>query len=274
MKTFKLFLAAVVMGGLFLSSCEQTDEQLTKADSDAVQAILGITDLYNTDDAEEATSTNGTKSELENPGCFELIVNENEDGVFWPRSWTLDFGTDGCESFNGVYRQGMIHVTITDNWRNEGSLRTITFEDFYVDTVHLEGVKTIENTGLNDAGNMTWVRKMTDGKLTYQDGTTNTWNCEHYSELVEGGDTWLFRDDIYMVTGGGSGVNQEGLAFTVEITVPLEYVFGCRFPVSGELSIMIDGSEPVIINYGDGECDNLATQTIGEETSELELGNR
>ena len=273
MKTIKFLVVGVIMGGLFLSSCEQTDNELTKASDDAIQSILGISDLYNTDDAEEATSDDGTKSEVENPdACFTLIRHENEDGAFWPRSWTLDFGGENCENFNGVMRRGMIHVNLSDHWRNEGSLREISYEAFYVNDVQLEGVKTIENTGLNEAENMTWVRRMADGKLSYEDGTTNTWSCERFSELVEGGDTWLFRDDIYMVTGGGNGVNEEGLAFTTEISVPLEYIFACRFPVSGELTITIEGSEAVIINYGEGECDNIATQTIGDEVTEIELG--
>ncbi len=270
MKTFRILLALTIIGAIFFSSCEQTDTQLTKANDQSIQSILSLTDLSNTDDVEEATSTDGTKSLNEYPGCFELIVND--DSTVW-RSWTIDFG-DGCESFNGILHQGKIHVTLTDRWFNEGSLRTVSFEDFYVDSIHLEGVKTIENTGLNEAGNMTWTRKMTDGKLTYPDGSTVSWNCERFSERVEGGDTFIFSDDVYLVTGGSTGVNQDGLAFTTEITVPLKYVFGCRFPVSGELTINIEGSETVVINYGDGECDNLATQTTGDETIEIELGNR
>ncbi len=271
MKTLKLVIAAVIAGSFFFASCEQTDNELTKATDESVQSILNITDLSNTEDLEEATSDDGTKAETAFPGCFDLIIND--DTTVW-RSWTLDFGTDGCESFNGILRQGKINITLTDRWFNEGSLRTISFEDFYVDSVHLEGIKTIENTGLNEAGNMTWTRKMTEGKLTYLDGSSTTWNCERYSERVEGGDTWVFSDDVYLVTGGSNGLNQDGLAFTTEITVPLKYVFGCRFPVSGELTINIEGSEPVVINFVDGVCDNLATQTTGDETVEIELGNR
>jgi len=218
MKAIKLVVAGLIIGSLFLASCEQTENSVIKADDDAIKSILSITDLYNTENAEEATSDDGTKTDMEIlVACFTRTVNENADGAFWPRSWTLDFGTENCESFNGVLRRGIINVILTDHWRNEGSLRTISYEDFYVNDVHLEGVKTIENTGLNDAENMTWTRKMTDGKLSYEDGTTTTWQCERFSELVEGGDTWLFADDTYMVTGGGNGVNQEGLACTTEI---------------------------------------------------------
>jgi len=267
MKTFKFLMAALIAGTFFLASCEDTETELTKANEDAIQSILGIDDLSNTEDAEEATTT--TKSD-ELARCFEVILND--DSTVW-RSWTIDYG-DGCEGFNGVLRQGLIQITLSDRIFNEGAVRTVTFEDFYVDSIHLEGVKTIENTGVNEAGNMTWTRKMTDGKLTYTDGSTLTWDCERYAELVEGGDTWEFSDNVYMVTGITTGVNQDGLNFTAEITVPLKYVSGCVFPVSGELTITVEGSEPVVIDYGDGECDNLATQTTGDETVEIELGNR
>ena len=264
----------LVVAGLFLFNSCNKDE----VESGDVIAKTTVTDYISMINSFSLSSiedlSTGDEDGLKSAtvsDCLTVTIHENEDGEFWPRSWTLDFGTEACESFNGIVRKGMIHVNLSDHWRNEASLRTISYDNFYVDNVNLEGEKSIENTGLNESENMTWLRKMTDGKLTYEDGTITTWNCERYSELVEGGDTWLFRDDIYMVTGGGNGV-KDGLAFTTEITIPLEYVFGCRFPLTGELTINVEGSETVIINYGEGECDNIATQTIGEEVTEIELG--
>ena len=175
MKTIKLLVVGLIASSLFLASCEQTETGIIKTDDETIQSIVGITDLYNTDDTEEATSDDGTKSEVVNPDpCVAITVNVNDNGEFWPRSWILDFGTENCESFTGKLRRGLINVSLTDHWRNEGSLRTIIFDDFYVDNVHLEGVRTIENTGLNDADNITWNRKMTGGKLSFEDGSTIT----------------------------------------------------------------------------------------------------
>ncbi|MBN1252297.1 MAG: hypothetical protein JXR51_08810 [Bacteroidales bacterium] len=272
MKTLNILLLALFFGSLLFISCNK-DENTTNIKDNTVSEILDIADFYNTDDLEEATSSETEKSVSEvNSRCFDVIINENDNGEFWPRSWTLDFGDDYCENYFGIAKTGMVHINLTDCWRIEGSLRTITFENFYVENVLVEGVKTIENIGLNESNNMTWLRKMTDGKLTYEDSTSSTWESTRYSEMIEGTDTWAFADDVYLVTGFGNGVDKDNNNFSVEITTALKYIFGCRFPVSGVLEIIIEGAEPIIIDFGTGDCDNIATQTINGVTTEIELG--
>ena len=261
-----------VATALLLTSCEQSTDKLSETDDVVIKSIINISDFSNTDDVEEATSTGSFEKTETTDRCFTVTILDNGTDTFWPRSWTLDYGTENCEGINGVTRRGKVHVSISDFWRNEGSLRTITYEDFYVNDVQLAGTKTIENTGLNDAGNMTWTRKMADGKLSFVDGTTSTWNSERFSEQVEGGDTRIFRDNVFLVTGGGSG-NIKGIDYSVTITSPLRYQFGCRFPVSGELSIEVSGAETTVINFGDGECDTTATKTVGEVVTDIVLGN-
>jgi len=51
------------------------------------------------------------------------------------------------------------------------------------------------------------------------------------------------------------------------------YRFGCRFPVSGELTIDVSGAESTIINFGDGECDSSATKAVKDIVTEIVLGN-
>lgn len=272
MKLFKTLGLGLIISGMFLVSCSQSDNSLsTTADDSTIMSIIGISDFSNTEDIEEATSEIELgKTNSIGDRCFTITINDNGTDEFWPRSWSVDYGTENCEGYKGISRRGVVNVSLTDFWKIEGSLRTITYQDFYVNDVKLEGSKTIENTGFNDDGNMTWVRKMTDGKLSYTDGTTTTWNNVRYSELIEGGDTRFFKDDIYLVTGGSNGV-RDGVNFSVEITSPLKFIFGCRFPVSGEVTIKIDGVEDTVINYGDGECDKLATKTTGSDVTEIVL---
>lgn len=271
MRLFKNLGLGLISMGMLLVSCSQSDDSLSTADDSSIMSIIGITDFSSTVDVEEATSDQELgKTSTVGDRCFAVTINDNGTDEFWPRSWMVDYGTENCEGHNGKMIRGVVNVSLTDFWKVDGSLRTITYQDFYVDDIQLEGVKTIENTGLNDLGNMTWARKMTDGKLTYTDGTSTTWNNERYSELIEGGDTRLFKDDVYAVTGGGNGV-KEGVIFSVEITSPLKYISGCRFPVSGEMIVKIEGSEDTVINYGDGECDKLATKTVGDEVTEIVL---
>jgi hypothetical protein len=196
------------------------------------------------------------------------VYYPNENGENWPKIRSINYVD--CEKPNGTIINGTINVTLTDCWRNEGSLRTLVFEEFYINDNHVEGTKTIENTGLNENENPTWEWKIIDGKITNAEGSVSTLNSSRYSELVEGAETWTFSDNVFEVTGEGSGTIDE-VAYTVEITSPLVYIFKCRFPVSGILTINIEGNEPIIINYGDGECDNIATKQIGEEIEEIVL---
>ncbi|MCF6358431.1 MAG: hypothetical protein L3J54_11560 [Draconibacterium sp.] len=203
--------------------------------------------------------------------CLTVTVHENEDGEFWPRNWTFDYGTENCESVFGNEKRGMIHVSLSDWWKNEGSFREITFEDFYINDNKMEGVKTILNTGLNENGNLSFTKKVTDAKLTYADGTSMTWACEKLSEQVEGAETILFADNVWSVTGTGSGVDLDGNNYTMQITSALIYKNGCFYPVSGIVEISTEGQELKVINYGDGECDNIITVTVGDVTETVEL---
>lgn len=263
----KTIILSLLFGIFWFLSCENT-EKLNQNNTD-VGSIVDMIELFNTEDVEEATSTD-TKSDPENGRCFEVIFYPNENGENWPKSWTIDFGDGTCVKPNGIVRSGKIHITLTDCWRNEGSLRTITFEDYYVNYNHLEGTKTIENTGLNEDGNPTWEWNIIDGKITYQDGLVITWNSTRYSVMVEGADTWAFDDNVYEVSGGGSGTNA-GVPFTVEITSPLVYIYACRFPVSGIIQLTTEGAETIIIDFGDGECDNIATKQVGDTVEEITL---
>ncbi|MFM9052162.1 MAG: hypothetical protein ACKOKF_07590, partial [Bacteroidota bacterium] len=58
----------------------------------------------------------------------------------------IDFGT-GCTGLDGRTRAGIVNVTYTGGYFTPGSSHTITFDSFYVDTRHIEGVRQITNNG-------------------------------------------------------------------------------------------------------------------------------
>ncbi|NJN42253.1 MAG: hypothetical protein HC811_08570 [Flammeovirgaceae bacterium] len=86
-------------------------------------------------------------------------------------------------------------------------------------------------------------------------------------------------NDQWIVTGTASGINRHGVEYSMEIIKPLVYKRRCVFelkivlPVEGTKVFTSEGKE-VIIDFGDGECDNLVTVTVNGLSREIEVGNR
>lgn len=270
----KLSSLFLVVAGLFLfNSCEK--EEVAGEDVVAITKsadYINIINAFSLSTVDELTSSEDDALKSASiADCLTVTIHENEDGEFWPRRWTFDYGTENCECFNENMKRGKINVNLSDWWKNEGSFKEITFEDFYMNDNKMEGVKTTLNTGLNENGNLTFTKKVTDAKLTYTDESVITWSCEKFSEQVEGGATLLFADDMWAVTGSGSGINLDEKSYTMEITTALVYNNGCFYPVSGIMEISTEGEDLKVINSGEGECDNVITVTTGDVTEIVEL---
>jgi len=270
-KSGKFIVLIFLTAGLaMLNSCNKNEAEDVVLKTEA-KDYLALFSAFNFDQEEIITS--GDENDLKSAellGCLTVTIHENEADEFWPRSWTLDYGDENCETFSGNLRRGKIHVTLSDWWRNEGALREISFEDFYFNDNKLEGTKTILNNGENENGNLTFTKNLADGKLIYAHGAEMTWECEKQSELIEGNETLLFADDVWSVTGSGSGVNKDGQTYTFEITTPLIYKNGCFNPVSGVVEISTNSTLQVF-DYGDGECDNEATVTTNGVSETIEF---
>lgn len=275
MKNFKVFLFAIiaVLAVVGLNSCNKTDAVFeAEVAKTTISDYATIVTAFASDFDDELTSTD--ESDLKSASlarCFTVTVDKNADGAFYPRVWTVDYLDGTCTLFSGNTKKGKIHVSLSDFWKNEGSLKTVTFEDYYFNSNKMTGVKTILNTGLNERGNLTFTKTVADASLTYPDGSSVSWKCEKQSELIGGGSTFLFADDVYSVTGAGTGVNLDGKKYILTITSPLICKNGCFYPVSGIIEINTVGEDLQTIDYGKGECDNLATQTVGGVSTEIKL---
>lgn len=273
-KSGKLLMMVIILTGVVaFNSCEKqeigNDNFIAKT---KVKDYVNMLNAFSLSTVEEITTGNDNNlKSAETWDCLTVTFHPNNTGEFWPRSWMLDYGTENCECFSGINRRGKINVSLSDWWRNENSYRKISFEDFYFNNNKLEGTKTYLNTGINESGNMTFAKTVTDAQLTYGDTATMSWNCEKFSELIEGTETIRFADDVWAVTGGGSGVNLDTKDYTFAITSALIYKNGCFHPVSGVIEFEAANEETKIIDYGNGECDNLVTVTIGSASGEIEL---
>lgn len=272
--TFKL-LTIFVFITFFIFSCkkdEKVDNQTTSIQDNSLAQNL-FQDIKKV--VEEAANDEGASSSNKKAGysfgnCATVSVSPSwSDTTSWPKVMTIDFGTTNCVGNYGTSRRGILIVTLSDKYKNTGSVLTIQPQNYYVNDYLVEGTKTLTNNGRNNANNLTWTVQVTNGKITYPDGRFTTWQSTRTNEWVGGEATTLFTDgfsgicdDEYLITGGSSGVNTQGLPYTAVISTPLKAKVCCRWIVSGTIDITPQNLAVRTVDFGNGNCDAIVTISI------------
>lgn len=200
------------------------------------------------------------------------------------RKLTITFGTaDTPCNFRGHALSGKIILTRTRG-TTFPKIMTITYENFFINNNKLEGTTTWkrEMIGTGDAIHPKTTFTMTEMKLTTTAGVY-TRNGERIREMTAGFPTRLSpTDDIYSTYGTFTTTHPSGAVFTslIESTTPLIHKTACSllqtpmpFPVSGILKLS-KNTHYATIDYGTGDCDNLAMRSIdGGTATQITLGN-
>jgi hypothetical protein len=163
----------------------------------------------------------------------------------------------------------MITVVVTEKYRTVGSKITVTTQNYYVNDVKVDGEIVVTNLGPNSANNTEFSVEISNAKLTYTDGDEVTYQSSRVREWVIGEDTdgWFgILDDEYDITGTASGVDRNGLAYTMVITAPLRVAVLCRWIKQGVVEIQPDGLYLRTVDFGNGDCDGTATVEINNNT--------
>lgn len=184
--------------------------------------------------------------------CTKITVEPN-DGSF-PKTVTIDYG-DGCLCRDGKFRKGAVVLHFTGPIRRPGSELTISFRDFYVNRVHVEGKITISN--LTENGALKYSVQVTDGKVTWPSGRGFSFVGLKVVTQIEGMDTRIIRDDVFSIEGRSKTTYANGIVVTKNTETPLIKPVKCPFVVQGKLKIKINRRE-FFIDFGTGDCDNKA----------------
>ena len=259
MKKSLLFLIALFAAIAAFESCKKTDASADDA------LLTTAEDLSaNEDYAEQVDFDADLAVEDRGGGTCPSVTFAQPEGT-WPNTITIDFGAS-CTRPDGRVLSGKIIVNQSAEIRTPGAVRTITHDNFYVDGVKVEGTRTWTNNGQNANGQWTYTKTAVDMKLTFEDGSTTTWNKTRISTLIEGGSTATHYDDVWSSTGTASGVNRNGLDFTATITEPLIKHADCRWISKGTIEIKV-GLRTRSLDFGDGTCDRFGTLTLANGES-------
>jgi hypothetical protein len=194
--------------------------------------------------------------------CMTRTVETPEDADY-PIVITIEYDGE-CTSALGVVKSGKIIITLTGHPSEEGSQRIVTFEDFTVNGVSIEGTKTFTYNG---GGQFTCT--LVDGKILTADGDVIVRESTKTKTLIAGGDTEDRSDDVYEVTGSITGETSDGTSYLKEIVEPLIISRDCFWITQGVIETTI-GDVTTSVNFGDGTCDNIAV-SIDEDGVEEEF---
>jgi hypothetical protein len=213
-------------------------------------------------------STEGIREDI--IGCIDTIIVDTTSN---PKTVLIDFGNNDCTGYDGRVRKGKLHVSYTGRYREIGTVITIIPENYTVNGNLIEGQKIIENLGLNANGQLHYSVTAWGTITAAGNAWTISWQAERTRTWVEGQNTPTLLDDVYEITGYGSGVNRNGVSYSSIITQPLRAEIGCPWLVSGSITIDPEPEEYATryIDFGDGTCNSGFTLTVNGQ--EYQLGS-
>lgn len=196
------------------------------------------------------------------------------DRVTWPKTITIDFGTEGCMVRDSVVKKGKIIVNMDAPQNGRAWTKVITFDNYYVNGNKIEGTNT---TTFNRAdGHPTWTSTIVGSQVTTPEGVIiRIRQAVHIRVQTRGVDTLRDRsDDAFQLTGHAAGIRRDGKTFSWVITEPLVISNNCRWIRKGIKVITLDGQSDITVDYGENVCDNVATVTQNGVTKEIKLRGR
>lgn len=297
----RALIAILALGILTLSSCEKEtsqngteEEQQMEASQASAEADAQAENIFSGifDDAYGANNEVG----LEGSGvfwgrpdtlspvlrCFTVTVIRLNPPAPFPVKVIVDFG-NGCLGPDGHIRRGKIITVYTGRLIHVGSVAETTFENFFFDSIHVEGAHRIENTTPPLMAAIHARRfnvDVTNGKLTKPNGNYIKWDSHKVINQIDGMATPLDpRDDAFKIEGSAHGTVKRGnliVAWNSTITEPLIRRLSCRWIVRGRIrTVRVNTSTTspwvVILDFGNGVCDNLATLSVNGTTHIITL---
>lgn len=274
-KSFALASIFVLILGFSMNSCTKKDDIQTADTSysrDESFAQSEFDRVSGIGDEAYDIKTGNLKSGEGHRVFLSACATVTLDTAANPKELIIDFGEENCLCLDGRYRRGKIIITFTGRYREPGTVITHGFEDYYVNDNQVDGTKVVTNMGENENGNIYFTIEVIGVIHKANNGGTISWNSSRQREWIQGYSTMNPWDDIYLITGTAHGIRANGLEWDSEITNPLRVELACRFIVSGTIEMQPENRPLWILDYGDGECDNVATVTVNGVTYTIYLG--
>lgn len=250
-------MGLVFLTATFFTSCSDDandstiDQELTQTEVQTIVEIDAITTSVDNVLSELYTFGNdASKTTQKANECYAAEYTEN--------GFTATFNNCALNGTDNV--NGTLNVTYTVNGNTAGF--SATYTDFYVGEVKIDGTRAYVIEFDESTNEVALVitsdisLEMADGSIIAESGTKT---------LLFGFDETL-EELTFAITGDWT-VQADGNTYQVTTISPLQIEGICDYFTSGSMQISKNGLE-VIVDFGDGTCDALATLTYPNGTTE------
>lgn len=276
---------------LFLFGCEKNIESPNNESEEISIASIGdgqseesFTTVFN--DVMSTYASDILSNDGNSQKCYKVEIEKQNGQQPFPIVVTITFPKTGCIGEDGKVRRGQIETTYTQKISVPGGESTTTFIDFSVDSIKIEGTHKIKNL-VEPAQimiyppqyNFKWEVKVLGGRLTFPNGEYSEWSSTKVIEQVLGSHTQIMSDNLFRILGSSRGSIKKGnknILWESQIIEPLLRKSVCPYIVKGKIKTVrknsISGELTVaVLDFGNGECDNLASLTVNGETKTVKF---
>lgn len=263
MKTSLLLIASVI----FLFSCQKQQTEDMTTGEDILQMDMDENDYV----LEELYASNDCNVDLTQvlPSCAQVSYSS----VDYPKTITVDFG-NGCIDAKGRNKKGKIIIYVTGDMKTEGSEKDVSFDNFYINDVKIEGYKHAKNIGLNSSQNE--VVEISGDITATKNGLTRKRSFTRQREWINGYETCETEDDEFLISGNGTITTRSGRKINHTITEAIHIKpRQCGYPLSGKIDFGTS-LRGAILDFGNENCDNIASLTLKQrkKTFQVDLDTR
>jgi hypothetical protein len=292
MKRATKFILGFTLAVTMFSCNKDEDNSTITAEEATVNAKMDIANDDVTDIVGEQesntylNSTNGRASEMPNSvftTCATITRVPAFGEVVTPGTTvtkTIDFGTTGCTLNNGNVVKGKIIMTFVFQPEATSHTITYTFDNFYHNAIKYVGSKIFTRTmtvATATSPSHPIVTMNMEMTATFPNGNSYTRVGQRIREIIEGFATEPWQDNVYRITGSWNTTFPNTSVQYSTITTPLILKLSCiqqnkPLLVSGIITITRNNNTSTL-DYGSGECDNLAVFTINGNSYNIVIGN-
>jgi hypothetical protein len=267
-KVCTLLALPFLISGILFTSCKKEDESdVMIAFVETDDEIAGFFDeVYaEVDDVSLKDYTLKNITVLTEGQAGTRIVETNISGDTLVHVITFDDFVNGNLA-NERVKNGKITIKVMGRPLQETFWRKVNFDGFSVNGHQVQGVKIIEKTGHH-----IYSVSLSGGKVIFTDGKTHIREFSRTRTMNAGfGTPFFIWDDEYEIEGTTSGINRKGKSYLHTITEPLVIKMNCRWITQGVIDFSV-GDQSATLDYGNGECDRIATLTFNGKNYAIRL---